>query len=80
MNHVASPVAPSERIATMNISGAYLNAPMKGAPVHMKVSADVSRAITELDPLYQAYVRPDGTVIVKLMKALYGCVQSAKRW
>ena len=46
----------------------------------MKLGAEVSRAITELDPLYQAYVRPDGTVIVKLMKALYGCVQSAKRW
>ena len=62
----------------MDISGAYLNAPMDGAPVYMKLSADVSRAITELDPLYRDYVRPDGTVIVKLMRALYGCVQSAK--
>ena len=53
---------------------------MEGASVYMKLGAEVSTAITELDPLYQAYVRPDGTVIVKLMKALYGCVQSAKRW
>ena len=31
-------------------------------------------------PEYRKYLRDDGTMIVQLTKAMYGCVESAKLW
>ncbi len=34
----------------------------------------------EIDPAYKRAIQPNGTVIAKLKKCLYGCIESAKRW
>jgi hypothetical protein len=33
-----------------------------------------------LDSAYEKYLEPDGTIIVQLDKALYGCIESAQLW
>lgn len=33
-----------------------------------------------IDPTYREYLEPNGGVVVKLHKALYGCVESGKLW
>ena len=69
-------------VRALDIGGAFLNADIgvTGIPVHMRLDKTLTRVLTQLDPTYTKYVRRDGTVVVKLDKALYGCVEAAKLW
>jgi hypothetical protein len=40
----------------------------------------LTNILVSIDKSYQKYVNEKGTVVVKLKKALYGCVESAKLW
>jgi hypothetical protein len=65
-------------VGTMDIGTAYLNADMV-RDVHMRVEPRLSSMLAEISPA--DYVPDaDGTVVVKLNKALYGCVESSKLW
>ena len=68
--------------ATIDIGGAYLNADMAptGVTVHMNIDAYLTGRLVHLDPSYARFVKPNGTVTVKLIKALYGTVEAAKLW
>ena len=68
------------KIMTLDHTVAYLNAKMKGPVVHMVLTKEVTDMLVSMDRVHLQYVRPDGKIIVKLMKALYGCVQSASLW
>ena len=71
-------------VLTMDIGGAFLNASMKnsksGVVVHMRLDKLMSTLLILLDPTYQKFLQRDGTLIVELDKALYGCVEAAKLW
>ena len=56
---------------------AYLNASMKGYPVHMLLTQEVTKMLYKMDNKYEKYVRSDNKIAVKMKKALYGCIQSA---
>ena len=75
-------IAAKERriVKTVDIPGAYLNAEMGGEEVLMHIRADEAEILVLLKPEYRKYLREDGSMIVKLTRALYGCVQSAKLW
>ena len=64
----------------MNIGGAYLNADMEGPAVHMRINKQVSDLLCQLDESYRPFVQTNRTIVVKLLKALYGCVQSSLLW
>jgi hypothetical protein len=66
-------------VATIDYSGANLNARMKKI-VRMLLDKDLADVLCELDPSYTRYRRKDGKLLVKLRRALYGCVESAKLW
>lgn len=66
-------------VATMDIPGAYLNAEMTNE-VFLQLDTDTSQILKALDPSYEKFAQVDGSVIVQLDKALYGCVESAKLW
>jgi len=53
---------------------------MKCSIVHMRLDATLSGMLVQLDSRYTNYKMTDGTLIVRLKKALYGCVESAKLW
>lgn len=68
------------KVATVDISGAYLNAPMGETEVFMRLDKLVSSVLVRLDDGYKNYLSDKGELVVKLDKALYGCIQSAKLW
>jgi hypothetical protein len=68
---------PAQSLSTTR---SYLNADMSPITVHMRVDPFMTTLLTKLEPSYAPYVRQDGGCIVKLEKALYGCVGSAALW
>jgi hypothetical protein len=81
--HVAGQAAVEGRhVATVDIGGAYLNAEMnpKEAPVDMIIEPVLTAILVTLAPAYAPFVRQDGSVVVRLVKALYGTVQAARLW
>jgi hypothetical protein len=75
-------IAAHERrhVVTADVSGAYLNASMGDHVVHMVLDPICTAILCKLNGLYNDYVTKNGTCLVKLRKALYGCVQSARLW
>jgi hypothetical protein len=61
------------RVYTVDITGAYLNANMGSVKVHMQLDKRITDMIMSLDQSYNRYV----TLVVLLDKALYGCVEAA---
>ena len=65
----------------VDIGGAYLNKDMDtGVVVHMRLDAMMSKMMMKLDPEYEHYTDNRGCIVVRLDKALYGCVESAALW
>jgi hypothetical protein len=68
------------KIKTMDVAQAYLSADM---PRSIYVSLDPKVAkilVEEVDGTYAQYLDSEGKVLVKLNKAQYGCVESARLW
>ena len=67
--------------AVIDIGGAFLNADMgKDNTVHMRLDPTMSGMLIELESTYKEYVDVKGNIVVRLDKALYGCVESAALW
>ena len=49
-------------------------------PVYMRVDLLVTAILALLDAEFEKYLDSEGAVIVKLDKAVYGCVESAVLW
>ena len=76
-------IAAHERrcITVVDISGAFLNADMTtGLTVHMRLDRNMTDIMIKLAPEYRNYVDTKECVVVRLDKALYGCVESAALW
>ena len=77
-------VAARERrkVWTTDVGTAYLNArmPDDGHKRLMRLNPEMATVLVTLKPEYQRFLREDGSMIVRLTKALYGCVESAKLW
>jgi len=50
---------------------------MEGPAVHMRIKKQVSELLCQLDESQSPFVQANGTTVVKLLKALYECVQSS---
>jgi hypothetical protein len=75
-------IAAKERrkVVTVDIAGAYVNADIGDEEVLMKLDRLMTTILCEIDPKYIQFLNDDGTMIVQLKKALYGCIQSAMQW
>ena len=51
-----------------------------GAKVHMRLNRVIKSMLTQLDQTDEKYREPDSTVVVRLDKALYGCVEASLLW
>jgi hypothetical protein len=68
-------------VATVDITGAYLECLLpEDDEVIMTLDPVLASILTDLDPTVEAKRDEKGVLYVKLKKALYGCVQSAKLW
>ena len=80
MNTIASIAASRNmEVATVDIKQAYLNADME-SDVFMWIPQPVSDVLCERDRDFLPFLNKNGKVLVKLLKAQYGCVESAKLW
>jgi len=81
---LATAVAAHRRycVTTVDIKSAYLNAELPAnRSVFLRIDKRLSTLLLEVDPAtYQPFLQSDGTLIVKLIKALYGCIESARLW
>ena len=76
---VAIAAAESRLVEVGDIPGAYLNADMK-QEVHLLLDRVTSEEMCKIDERYRGFMNDRGCVAVRLLKALYGCVESAKLW
>ena len=44
------------------------------------LDVEMSKLLVQLNPALSKYVGADGRIVVRLKRALYGCVQSSKLW
>jgi hypothetical protein len=65
------------QMATVDVEGAYLHCKMVGE-VFMRIDKVIADIMLQIDPTYDKYRLPDGSIVVILEKALYGCIESAK--
>ena len=74
-------IAASEnrKVRCIDISGAYLHASMEGE-VFMMMDKYIVEHLSQLDHSCMDYIRENGSVLVKLEKALYGCKNSGLLW
>ena len=80
---VAAIAASEGRVCeTVDIGGAFLNANMKstGVIVHVRLNKLMSMLLCQIDSSYEQFVEADGTMLVQLDAALYGCVEAAALW
>jgi hypothetical protein len=71
---------PWRIVVKIDIKGAFVQTPMKGEPVYMRVDSKVSSYIVEMFPRLREMLEPDGCLYTLLLKAMYGCVQVSALW
>jgi hypothetical protein len=64
-------------VVTMDIVGAYLKVDMRGRKVRVRLPPYVAKRVIKHRPQAAKYLLHDGSLIVELLKAMYGCVESA---
>ena len=67
------------RKKVFDVTGAFLNAELE-SPEYMRLSRQITRIITEHDPGKEHFVHHDGTMVVKLLRALYGLKTVSLSW
>lgn len=75
-------IAAQERrkLMTCDITGAYLNAKMKTHKVYMWLQPVIAQVVVSICPKHSRYLTKGGSMLVRLDRALYGCIESAKLW
>lgn len=68
------------QIHVFDVKSAYLNASISEFNILMRVEPQLADIIIAEDPSLSTGLDSDGSLVVKLEKALYGCLQSAALW
>jgi hypothetical protein len=67
-------------VCKIDVKGAFIQTPMKGEPIYLRVGRDIVKHILEACPEYADFMAENGTMYVKMLKAMYGCVQASLLW
>ena len=67
------------RFTVIDVTAAYLNASMN-EEIYMKIDDDIVKYMIQLDMVNPDHVRPNGSIVVKLKRALYGTKQAGRAW
>jgi hypothetical protein len=63
--------------ATVDVEGAYLHCLMVGE-VLLRIESNIVDLLVQIDSKYSKFRCGDGSIIVRLKRALYGCIESAR--
>lgn len=77
---IATAAAERRVVAVSDIGSAYLNAGIGDNAVYMRLDRWTTDHLSKISPEHCKAVREDGSSIVQLNKALYGCIESSKLW
>ena len=66
-------------VSTKDVGSAFLNAKMERT-VHMTLQPSIAKSLIKIKPSYKTSLRDNGTLVVRLDKALYGCIESSILW
>jgi hypothetical protein len=70
-----------KHMTKVDIAGAYLNALIgDGDDIYMEINKDVTTVLVESMPALKKFVEPSGKLLAKILKEMYGLVQSAALW
>ena len=68
------------RLFDISFVCAFVQTPMKGEPVYMKVDLKISRYVIEMFLKLKEMLEMDGCLYTLLLKAMYRCVQASALW
>jgi len=77
---VAVAAHEARRVTVIDIGGAYLEAEMTGEAIYMRLDRLNAELLRQIDPTSVPFETDSGDLIVKLDRALYGCVQASRIW
>ena len=67
-------------VITFDVSQAFLNADIDDEETYVRLPRRVAEVLVSIDSGYQEYLCDDGSMIMKLLKALYGLRKAPKLW
>jgi hypothetical protein len=71
---------PWRIVIKIDIRSVFVQTPMSGEPVYMKLDPKITKCTVEPCPELKKYVEADGCLYTLLLKALYGCIQASALW
>jgi len=71
---------PWRIVVKIDTKGAFVQTPMKGEPVYMRVDPRISRVVIEMFQKLKEMLELDGCLYTLHLKAMYGCVQASALW
>jgi hypothetical protein len=71
--------AKGHRIATVDVEAAFLECDID-SEIHMRLPPEICAIMVSEDASLSKYQRKDGSIVVKLAKALYGTIQASSLW
>jgi hypothetical protein len=81
LTNIAIATIENRKCKCVDIGTAYLNTSIpRNKTILMRLNNLEAELLCTLEPSYSPYKRRDGTIVVQLMKALYGCIESARLW
>jgi hypothetical protein len=67
-------------VIKIDVKGAFVQTPLKGEPMYMKLDPKVSEYAVEIFPELKSMLEDDGCIYTLLLNAMYGCVQASAVW
>jgi len=67
-------------MSKVDIKGAFVQTPMTGPPIFLRLNKKIAGHATRLYPEYMDFLQPDGSLLNQILKAMYGCVQASSLW
>ena len=71
--------AKKRYVRTFDVGQAFLNSELN-KEIFVILDKEVVEIMVQIDKVYEQFRRKDGTMVVQLMKALYGIVEAPKLW
>jgi hypothetical protein len=67
-------------VVKIHIKGAFVQTPMSGPPIFMKIDPKIVKYTKELYPELEEYQWKDQCIYTVMLKAMYGCIQASALW